>query len=250
MKPNVAGPLTSNGVAMLKFEINSLDEVDESLRGEYEEKDGKFQLKISGIDLAPELKEALRKEREDRGEAKRKLAEYEDAQRIRDTAATAEKERLALEQGKFEEAYNTKAQRTSELEQQLAESQAVNATMLEKTKDSQINAELSRVASMVTSQGDKQRDVIQLYKSAALLTDGGEVSFTVDGVGVNAAQLAEIIREQKPWLADGSGNSGSGAAGNNNGGGATKVLKDMNDRERVEFKRNDPEGFKRQIKGT
>ena len=235
---------------MLKFEIDSLDEVEEAHKSLYTEKDGKFRLGVSGIDPADELKEALRKEREERGEAKRKLAELEEAQRVREAKAAKDAEQQALESGKFEEAYNTKAQRAYELEQQLAESQAINAEMIEKTKESQINSELSRVASMVTSQGDKQRDIIQLYKSAAILTDGGEVSFTVDGVVVNAAQLADIIRVQKPWLADGSGNSGSGAAGNNNGGGATKSLKDMNDRERLEFKQNDPEGFKRQIKGT
>lgn len=235
---------------MLKFEIDSLDEVEEAHRSLYTEKDGKFRLGVSGIDPADELKEALRKEREERGEAKRKLAEFEDAQRLREAQAAKDAEKLALESGKFEEAYNTKAKRAYELEQQLAEAQTKNAEMLEANKESQINIELSRVASMVTVQGDKQRDIMQLYKNAAILTDGGEVSFTVDGVGINAAQLAEIIRVDKPWLADGSGNSGSGAAGNQSGGGATKSLKDMNDRERLEFKQNDPEGFKRQIKGT
>ena len=235
---------------MLKFEIDSLDEVEEAHKSLYTEKDGKFRLGVTGIDPADELKEALRKEREERGEAKRKLAELEEAQRIREAQAAKDAEKQALESGKFEEAYNTKAKRAHELEQQLAEAQAINADMLEKTKDSQINSELSRVASMVTAQGDKQRDIMQLYKSSAILTDGGEVSFTVDGAGVNAAQLADIIRIQKPWLADGSGNTGSGASGNQSGGGATKSLKDMNDRERLEFKQNDPEGFKRQIKGT
>jgi len=235
---------------MLKFEIDSLEEVEEAHKSLYTEKDGKFRLGVTGIDPADELKEALRKEREERGEAKRKLAELEEAQRIREAQAAKDAEKQALESGKFEEAYNTKAKRAHELEQQLAEAQAINADMLEKTKDSQINSELSRVASMVTAQGDKQRDIMQLYKSSAILTDGGEVSFTVDGAGVNAVQLADIIRIQKPWLADGSGNTGSGASGNQSGGGATKSLKDMNDRERLEFKQNDPEGFKRQIKGT
>ena len=54
----------------LKFEVESLEGIDESIAGLYEQYGDKFRLKVEGIDPADELKEALRKEREERKAAK------------------------------------------------------------------------------------------------------------------------------------------------------------------------------------
>ena len=65
---------------MLSFEVDTLDGVEEQFKPLYEEKGGKYRLKVTGIDPADELKEALRKERDDRKAANAKLSDYEKAQ--------------------------------------------------------------------------------------------------------------------------------------------------------------------------
>lgn len=49
---------------MLKAFVDSLDGLDDSVKGFYEEKDGKYRLKVEGLDDGSQLKEALQKERE------------------------------------------------------------------------------------------------------------------------------------------------------------------------------------------
>lgn len=82
----------------------------------------------------------------------------------------------------------------------------------------------------------------------------GEDAITrvLDANGKPSALSLEDLKKEfraNPDFADiiiGSKASGGGARGGN-GGGASKKLSEMNDAERIEFSKNDPEGFKRAV---
>ena len=64
------------GDQMLKFEVDTLDGLDDGVKALYQQHGNKFRLAVEGIDPADELKEALRKEREERAAAKANLKEF------------------------------------------------------------------------------------------------------------------------------------------------------------------------------
>jgi Txe/YoeB family toxin of Txe-Axe toxin-antitoxin module len=61
----------------LKLIIDKLEDVDEALRPLYEEKDGKFQLAVEGIEDASGLKKALNSERQQRAAFEKKVKAWE-----------------------------------------------------------------------------------------------------------------------------------------------------------------------------
>ena len=85
----------------------------------------------------------------------------------------------------------------------------------------------------------------------------GDVVYEVGGVEITSKKLSEKISEDYPFLVDGPQSSGGGAAQKPNGGaGASssssfrnKKLNEMSQSERIEFKKIDPEGFFRALRG-
>ena len=90
----------------LQFTVESLDTLPETVRDFYEERDGKFTLKVEGIDDGAELKKALKAERTAREAAERTAKEFtglnpkEIRKIIADRDAAAERE--AREKGDFD----------------------------------------------------------------------------------------------------------------------------------------------------
>lgn len=76
----------------LKFEVDSLDGVADPIKSLYEEREGRFRLRVEGIDPADELKEALRKERDLHKSAASKLSDME--RERREASEAAERARL------------------------------------------------------------------------------------------------------------------------------------------------------------
>jgi len=69
-----------------------------------------------------------------------------------------------------------------------------------------------------------------------------------DGEAWDAKQLGKYLTEQYPFLVDGSKASGGGAPGGKGGGAARKKLSEMTDKERLEWKQEDPEGFREALR--
>ena len=185
----------------LKFEIDSLDGVDDAIKPLYQEHEGKFRLAVEGIDPADELKKALNREREERKTAKQQL---EDARK-----ALEAKELTELEgQKKFEELYKREQ-----------ETRSKTAAELEMLRKSIAERELSEAAMQIASGLTRDTARAQLAKKEAMAfavhTPEG-VKFSVDGSEVTAEQLQQHLAKQYPFLADGVQSSGGGASGGSN----------------------------------
>lgn len=224
----------------LKFEITAEDyeQLEESQQALYDKHGDGYRLQVEGIDPADELKEALRKEREDRAEAKRKLQEYEGE------AERKERERLEKQQ-EWEQLSKTERERAEKLDKELAE-------LRDKVANSErtVTAE-GIVAALIDKEATGGVQRYNLLKKEALQF----ITHTPEGIKINgpdgsawdAKKLGEHLSSEFPFLVDGSKASGGGAPGSNGGGAVTKKLSEMNDAERLKFKQDDPEGFKKAL---
>lgn len=216
----------------LKFEItkDEFEQLDEGQQALYAEHGEGYRLQVEGIDPADELKEALRKEREERAEAKRKLQEHESE------AERRERERLEKQQ-EWEQLSRTERERAEKLEKELGD-----------LRDKVANGERTATAEGVVAglidkeaTGGVQR--YSLLKKEAMHF----IAHTPEGVKINgpdgeawdAKALGAYLSEQYPFLVDGSKASGGGAPGSK-GGGAVKKWEELTGMERVELRRNNP----------
>lgn len=220
----------------LQFEVDSLDGVDESQKALYAEHEGKFRLQVEGIDPADELKEALRKEREEKrlADEQRKRVEAE-AEREKKEA-----ERLRLEsEGKHKEAAELANQQLKDLQTQMAQQEA------DRVNEKLDNAALTMAASATYTANDA-KILARFIKDELDYGDSGVVGKN----GATQEQVLESMRDSGLYssLFKAVGSSGGGAQG----GSSTpsrKPLAEMNDAERIEFKNRDPDGFTAAIKG-
>ena len=226
----------------LKFKISKaeFDELDEATQALYVQKGDDYELEVEGIDTGEELKEALRKEREERARAKAKLKEMETEQE------KAERERL-----ESQEEWKTLAQQEREkregLDKELKDLRDQVANGNRKGKAEAI------VAGLIDKEATGGVQRYELLKKEALAF----ISHTPEGTKINGPdgeawtekQLGEHLSKQYPFLVDGSQATGGGAPGSKGGGSATKKLSDMSEAERIEFKRTDPEGFRKALHG-
>lgn len=185
----------------LKFEVDSLEGVDDAIKPLYQEHNGKFRLAVEGIDPADELKNALSREREERKSAKQRAEELQ--------KALEAKELAELEgQKKYEELYKreqeTRNKTTAELE------------LLRKSiAERELSESALKVASNLTRDAAKA-DLLKKEAMAYAAHSADGVKFTVDGVDVTAEQLQQHLAKQYPFLADGVQSSGGGASGGSN----------------------------------
>lgn len=219
---------------MLKFEIGKEDHeaLDENLRDFYEPHGEGYRLKVEGIDPADEIKEALRKEREERAEAKRKLQEFEKERE------EAERKRLEEKQ-EFEQLYKQESEDKTKLHQELDE-----------LKRSIANKERESEAVKLVSELTRDTKRADLLKREALCyihhTPEGIKINGPDGEAWDASKLSEYLKENYPFLADGSKASGGGASGaGNNGGAVTKRFDQMTGAELSELRKKDPGAYER-----
>lgn len=217
---------------MLKFEVESLDEVDESMRENYQPYGEKYRLKVDGIDDASELKEALRKEREERAAAKSKLSEYEQQQ------AEAERKRME-ERQEYESLYKQETESKTKLQQELEELRTNIAQEKRTSSAAEITASLTR---------DTAREKLLRKEAMQFIhhTPEGIKINGPDGQAWDAKQLSEHLRNEYPFLVDGNGSSGGGAPGGNKGGGAAgKKFNEMTGAELSTLRQQDPSEYQR-----
>lgn len=162
------------------------------------------------------------------------------AKELEEAQQKAEEERLAEKQ-QFKELY----EREQKSKQELAEKYEEFQTRIQKQE---IGLHANNIAGELTR--DTSRAELLAEKAAQFAKyEDGQVTFELGGVPVDKAKVIDHLKEKYPFLADGSGASGGGATGAGKGGGAvTKKLSEMNDSERVELYKENPERFRELVK--
>ena len=216
----------------LAFEVDSLDGLEESVKSLYKEHSGKFRLDVSGIDPADELKGALQREREERKAAKAR------ADQLEREKAEAEEVRLR-EKSEFKELYEREKSAAQKMKEDWEAEKAA-------TNKEKIHSAALEIAAAL---GDKESSVKLLTREAKdyISIDAGKIKYEIGGIEVDKQAVMKMLLEEYANICKSSGANGGGAVGGKNGG-AGKKLSEMTQSERVEFKKRDPEGFKKLLK--
>ncbi len=215
---------------MLKYKLTAEEYEaleDEAVQGLYEEQeDGAYQLGVEGIDDGAELKEALRKEREDRKAARKRATELE-AEREK-----AEKE-AREQQGQFKELYE-KTQ--ADLDAEKKRVVELHQTM----KLKEVEAVAGAIAATLTK--DTRRAGLLKEKAQQYLkydADTSQVVIEIGGIPVDREKLVEKLSSEYDFLVDGKDASGGGASGGAGSQGGFKPLKEYTEEEvRTLYKTN------------
>ena len=224
----------------LTYKVASLDDVNETLRNLYEEKDGEFVLKVAGLP-EPEDVSGLK------ANYARLMDEKKEQQRLA-REAQAEKDRLAEEAARktgdiatLEASWQAKFQEREA--QLLAEAKSHQDKVLKLT----VGSEAQKLAQKLAVQGSS--DVLLPHiKHRLYLKDDGSVGVLDSQGGLSAATIEDLEKEFrtnaafKPLLAADCG-SGGGATGGF-GGGAVKKREDYTEQEMREMLDREPAKFK------
>lgn len=228
---------------MLKYELENLDGVEESVKSLYEEKDGKYVLKIEGIPEPEDLEGLKRKNQEFMDEAKaakRKARELEELARQKEEENARKNGNIEA----LEKSWGDKlAARETEL---LNEKQALEAQVYKLT----VGSKATELAAKLAVPGSDSVLLPHISNRLQVETVDGEIKIRVlDLQGKPSALSIEDLEKEfraneafKP-LIRASNASGSGASGGQ-GGGATKKPSEMTTAERQEWQLRDPSGFK------
>lgn len=234
----------------LKSVLTSLEGLSEELKKEYTEKDGKFYLNLEGLDDHPSV--GALKRAKDHEKGLRQAAEA--AQRAAEDKVVAKDTELeGLRTGAIPKA-DVDALRTSFETKQAEQQTAFDAKY--GTLTSQIEKVMldSAALKMATELSTVPSLMVPHIRSRLRLEDvnGELVVHVADAAGKPSAATLDDLRNEMlqnknfaPILI-GSKASGGGANGGSGGGGAPKKLAEMNDAQRIQFKKDDPEGFRRQ----
>lgn len=235
---------------MLKKIREDLEGLDENISKLYKKQaDGKFHLQLEDDDAEP-LRRAKEHEVGLRQIAERDLAtrtgELETANNtIKQLQKDAGTDKNQLRE-QLESEYAAK-------EKKLKDAHAKEKEVLETTvKTVFVDNVATRIATELSDIPDL---LIPLLKDRLKMeiVDGKPVTrvMTEDGKesSMSPDDLAAEYRQNKKFerIIKASKSSGGGASGGSGGGGASKKLKDMNDAERAEWHKRDPEGFQRAV---
>lgn len=232
----------------LKSILESLDGLSEDVKKEYTEKDGKFYLDIEGLDEHPgvgALKRAKDHEKSLRQKAEGKVTELENTLTEKETeieglrTGAVPKDDVNALKTSYETKLSTKEAEFNEKYGKL--NGLVEKHMLD-GKALEMATAISTVPALLVPhiRGRLKLEEVNGELSISVLDQSGKPS---------AASLDDLSKELlsnknfAPILI-GSKASGGGASGGSGGGGASKKLGDMNEAERTQFAKNDPEGFR------
>ncbi len=211
---------------MLKFQLDSLDGVDESVRSLYTEKDGKFVLGIEGLPQPEDVSGLKSKVEELLGEKKA----AEKARKDAEDQARLEREENARKSGNVEELEKSWSEkynrREAELNGMLEQERGTLSTQI---RDLTVGRTATDIASALAIPGSAKALLPHIERRLSVeQRDGKPVVVVLDQQGkLSAATLDELKAEFAndtafaPLIA-GSKASGGGAAGAGGGGGAPK----------------------------
>lgn len=211
---------------MLKFQLDTLEGVDEAVRALYTEKDGKFVLGIEGLPQQEDVSGLKAKVDELLGEkkaAEKKAREAEEAARL-------EREELARKSGNVEELERSWIEKFNRREAELnGMLEQERGTLGGQIRDLTVGRTATDLASALAVQGSAKALLPHIERRLSVeQRDGKPVVVVLDAQGkLSAATLDELKAEIAndaafaPLIA-GSKASGGGAAGAGGGGGAAK----------------------------
>jgi multidrug efflux pump subunit AcrA (membrane-fusion protein) len=225
----------------LKLIIDRLDDVDESLRSLYEEKDGKFHLNVDGIEDNTQIKADLRKANKEAADRRRELEAWkksgkspEEIEELIAAAARLEEEKLKGA-GDWDK---LKAQMNEKHEQALRAKDAVIAT-----KDAEVSAmrkslerhliKAQATAEIAANKGEPELllPVVERFMrvnedngnySTQIVDEKGDPRVDAKGNPLSLSALMTELRANEKYgrAFEGSGHSGGGMPpGNGSGGG-------------------------------
>lgn len=230
---------------MFQFKVESLEGVDEKFHELYEQKDGAYFLKVSGvvpesdIDGLKASRDALLAEKKEQ----QRLAQDAEAKRIE--AERLAQEEIARKSGNLEAIENSwkekLALRETELTSQLSQAQAKNYELTVGRQAQELAGELAKPnAQRLLAKEIKERLTLDENGNIRVLDLQGKPSaLTIDEL---KAQLRADPTYQDIIIINNS--SGGGATGGGQGGGAAKNPKEMTEQERIDLYNRDPVLFK------
>ena len=195
---------------MLKYQVESIEELDETVQSLYTEKDGAYVLTVDGLPQPEDtsgLKNKLNELMTEAKEAKRKARELEESK-------TQQEEESAKEKGEFKTLWEQAQQRLSEKDEELKQ-------FSEKIQQKDVNIAARSVGSMLAKSDAKRAEVLSDYAAKYARHNGDEVEFIVNGAQVDTNALMAHLTKEYPFLVDGSNATGGGAQ-SSSGGGASK----------------------------
>lgn len=224
---------------MLKYQIDSLDGLDDSTRALYTEKDGKFVLGIDGLPQGEDvtgLKNKVAELLNEKKESERLRKEAEDKARL-------EREEALRKSGNVEELEKSWSEkytrRETELSQQLENERT---TLNAQIRDLTVGRMATDLAAELAVQGSAKALLPHLERRLGVETRDGKPTVVVLGHDgkLSAATVDELKKEfaSDPAFAPliaGSKASGGGAGGAGKGGGAAQKRSDMTPVEKREF---------------
>lgn len=211
---------------MLKFQLDTLEGVDEAVRALYTEKDGKFVLGIEGLPQPEDVSGLKSKVEELLGEKKA----AEKARKDAEEQARLEREEAARKSGNVEELEKSWSEkynrREAELNGMLEQERGTLSTQI---RDLTVGRTATDIASALAIPGSAKALLPHIERRLSVeQRDGKPVVVVLDQQGkLSAATLDELKAEFAndtafaPLIA-GSKASGGGAAGAGGGGGAAK----------------------------
>ncbi|MDH2077161.1 hypothetical protein [Pseudomonas atacamensis] len=211
---------------MLKFQLDTLEGVDEAVRALYTEKDGKFVLGIEGLPQQEDVSGLKAKVDELLGEkkaAEKKAREAEEAARL-------EREEAARKSGNVEELERSWTEKFTRREAELnGMLEQERGTLSGQIRDLTVGRTATDIASALAVQGSAKALLPHIERRLSVeQRDGKPVVVVLDAQGkLSAATLDELKAEIAndaafaPLIA-GSKASGGGAGGAGGGGGAPK----------------------------
>lgn len=211
---------------MLKFQLDTLEGVDEAVRALYTEKDGKFVLGIEGLPQQEDVSGLKAKVDELLGEKKA----AEKARKDAEEQARLEREEAARKSGNVEELEKSWSEkynrREAELNGMLEQERGTLSTQI---RDLTVGRTATDIASTLAIPGSAKALLPHIERRLSVeQRDGKPVVVVLDQQGkLSAATLDELKAEFAndtafaPLIA-GSKASGGGAAGAGGGGGAAK----------------------------
>ena len=197
----------------LELNVDTLDGLDDSVKGLYVERDGKFQLDVNGIEDVSGLKSALEHERTSRKKAI-------------ENASVAEKARLKAIEDQAKESGDHKQLYTSS-----EEARAALQTELDGVKKGIANSERKTAATKVAAEIAEGANVDLLSKFIVdrLGHADGEVKVLSKTGELTVSSLSDLANEFKnderfSSLVKGNQSNGGGANGGDKSGGAAKTM--------------------------
>ena len=215
---------------MLKFHVETLDEVEEGLRPQYVEvpEGGGFQLAVDGVDDAAEIKRARDHEKKARQDAEKELKTLKDARKADEEKARLAAEKAAAAAGDVEALRKSSEER---LAQVIAEKEGEYRPLiasLESDLDRLLRVNVAQaIASEIALQGSDSLLLPHILARLGVeVRDGKRTTVVVDAAGRPSTMTQDDLKKEfignkafAPVIA-GTKASGGGAAGAKAGGGA------------------------------